>query len=60
MNNYYYPKKKINGFGIWLSSSDLVALSMIEQNHPEAKENLIIYAINNINNDCALELVKNN
>ena len=54
------PKKKINGFGIWLSSSDLVALPMIEQNHPEAKENLIIYAINNINNDCALELVKNN
>ena len=60
MNNYYYPKKKINGFGIWLSSLDLVALPMIEQNHPEAKENLIIYAINNINNDCALELVKNN
>ena len=27
-------KKKINGFGIWLSSLDLVALPMMEQNHP--------------------------
>ena len=53
-------KKKINGFGIWFSSSDLVALPTIEQNHSEAKANLIIYAINNIKNDCAIELVKNN